>query len=152
MEFRTVPAAEPPASDLIAAMVQELVALYGESFFDPRMPTATPEEFSPPGGACLVGFEEDGRAVCVGGVKRLDDATAEIKRMYVLPEARGRGAARALLGALEDAARSLGYTRVRLDTGREQPHAEALYESAGYRSIPDYNGNPLAAYWGERDL
>src|SRR5204863_9095884 len=119
---------------------------------DPRSPSATPTDFSPPGGACLVGFGDDGTAACVGGVKRLDDQTAEIKRMYVLPEARGRGAARALLGALEDAARDLGYTRVRLDTGRDQPHARALYESTGYREIPDYNGNPYATYWAEREL
>ncbi|MEA2272469.1 MAG: hypothetical protein QOI98_1177, partial [Solirubrobacteraceae bacterium] len=75
-----------------------------------------------------------------------------IKRMYVLPEARSRGHARRLLVALEDAARALGYARVRLDTGREQPHAQALYESAGYRTIPDYNDNPYASYWGEKDL
>lgn len=153
MVFERVPADRPPARELIAAMVAELADLYGGSIEDdPRSPSATPTDFSPPGGACLVGFDDDGTAVCVGGVKRLGDGTAEIKRMYVLPEARGRGAARALLAALEDAARELGYARIRLDTGRDQPHARALYESAGYRSIPDYNANPYASYWGEREL
>jgi GNAT superfamily N-acetyltransferase len=153
MVFERLPAGESPARELIAAMVAEIQSLYGGSLEDdPRSPSATPADFSPPGGACLVGFDDDGQAVSVGGVKRLDDQTAEIKRMYVLPEARGRGAARALLGALEEAARDLGYTRVRLDTGRDQHHARALYESAGYREIPDYNGNPYATYWGEREL
>jgi GNAT superfamily N-acetyltransferase len=72
--------------------------------------------------------------------------------MYVVPEARGRGAARELLGALEDAARALGYARVRLDSGPGQPHARTLYESAGYQEIADYNGNPFAAYWAEKTL
>ena len=60
--------------------------------------------------------------------------------------------ARALLAALEDAARDLGYARVRLDTGPRQPHARALYESAGYAEIPDYNDNPAASYWAEKRL
>src|SRR3954470_14649377 len=153
MVFERVPAGESPARELIAAMVAEIQGLYGGRLDeDPRSPSATPADFSPPGGACLVGYDDEGGAVCVGGVKRLDDETAEIKRMYVLPEARGRGAARALLVALEDAARALGYTRARLDTGREQHHARALYDSAGYREIPDYNGNPYATYWAEREL
>jgi GNAT superfamily N-acetyltransferase len=153
MLFHRVPADRSPARELIAAMVAEIESLYGGSLDDdPRSPSATPADFSPPGGACLVGLDETGRPVCVGGVKRLEDGVAEIKRMYVLPEARGRGAARALLVALEDAARELGYTLVRLDTGRSQPHARALYESAGYRSIADYNANPYAAWWGEREI
>ncbi len=70
--------------------------------------------------------------MCCGGVKRLDGMACEIKRMFVAPEARGRGAARILLEALEDRARELGYVTARLDTGPRQPHARALYESAGY--------------------
>jgi GNAT superfamily N-acetyltransferase len=58
----------------------------------------------------------------------------------------------ALLVALEDAARELGYARVRLDTGPKQPHAERLYRRAGYREIPDYNGNVVARHWFEKGL
>jgi GNAT superfamily N-acetyltransferase len=153
MVFERVPADRPPADTLIAAMAAEIDAIYGGSLSgDPRSPSATPRDFSPPTGACLIGRDADGVAVCVGGVKRLDEETAEIKRMYVLPDARGRGAARALLGALEDAARALGYARVRLDTGDSQPHALALYTGAGYAAIADYNGNPYAAFWGEKAL
>jgi GNAT superfamily N-acetyltransferase len=72
--------------------------------------------------------------------------------MYVAPQARGQGVARVLLTALEDAARELGYAKVRLDTGPEQPHARRLYESAGYVEIADYNGNPHAGYWAEKPL
>jgi GNAT superfamily N-acetyltransferase len=90
--------------------------------------------------------------VCAGGIKRLSERCGEIKRMYVVPGQRGRGVARALLGALEDAARELGYDTVRLDTGTHQPHALALYLDAGYRPIPDYNDNRAASFWGEKPL
>lgn len=152
MRFVSAPSDQPPARELIAAMVAEVDTLYGGHLAaDPRAPSATPEEFSPPGGRCLVGYDGD-QPVCVGAIKGLDGETAEVKRMYVVPEARGRGTARELLATLEDAARELGYRRARLDTGASQPHARVLYESAGYRSIPDYNGNPYAAWWGEREL
>ena len=59
---------------------------------------------------------------------------------------------RELLQALEDAVRDLGYERARLDTGPRQPHAEALYRSAGYEEIADYNGNPHASFFGEKRL
>jgi GNAT superfamily N-acetyltransferase len=115
------------------------------------MPSASPADFAPPDGVCLVGRLGE-EPVCVGAVKRLGPDLAEIKRMYVAPAGRSQGVARALLGALEDAARERGYARVRLDTGPRQPHARTLYLSAGYREIPDYNGNPAASFWGEKDL
>ncbi|MDQ3741213.1 MAG: GNAT family N-acetyltransferase, partial [Actinomycetota bacterium] len=114
MEFRAMNAAEPPASELIEAMIEEMVPLYGR-IDRPGMPVAGPEQFSAEaGGAFLVGFDDAGRAVCGGGLKRLGDDVVELKRMYVLPELRGRGVARELLAALEDAARELGYARARL--------------------------------------
>ena len=132
-------------------MVAEMEPLYGRIDV-PEAPSATAADFSPPGGAFLVGYDDDGRAVCGGGVKRLDDEAAEIKRMYVLPELRGRGLAGELLRALEDAARSLGYAIARLDTGPKQPQAQAQYVRAGYAPIPDYNANPMASFWGEKRL
>ena len=54
--------------------------------------------------------------------------------------------------ALEASAQSAGYTIVRLDTGSKQPAARALFLSAGYREIPDYNRNPAASYWFEKRL
>jgi GNAT superfamily N-acetyltransferase len=146
-------ASEPPASDLIAGMVADLTPLYGPDVFSsPGAPSAAPDEMWAPAGTFLVGWDDGGRPVCGGGVKRLGDGLAEIKRMFVVDDVRGRGHARRLLHGLEDAARRLGYSRVRLDTGPKQPHAVALYRSAGYREIPDYNGNPAATYWAEKDL
>lgn len=146
-----MPAGEPPATELIAAMIDELEAFYGR-IDRPGMPSAAPADFAPPGGVCLVGFAPDGTPLAVGAVKRLDDEVGEIKRMYVAPAGRSRGVARRLLEALEEAARRLGYSRARLDTGPRQPHARALYLSAGYREISDYNGNVEADFWGEKVL
>ena len=145
---RTEAADSLVAVRLVEAMVAEMGVLYGPG----DMPTsASPEELSPPAGAFVVVWE-DGRPVAGGGVKRLEEGVGEIKRMFVVPEARSQGHARRLLEGIEDAARGLGFGRVRLDTGAEQPHAVALYESAGYRKVADYNDNPLAAYWGEKRL
>ena len=72
--------------------------------------------------------------------------------MYVAPEARGRGVARALLARLEEIARDVGYTTLRMDTGARQPASVSLFSSIGYARIADYNGNPVAAYWFEKRL
>jgi GNAT superfamily N-acetyltransferase len=150
LDTRTVPAGEPPASDLIAAMVAEMAPLYGR-IDGPDAPRATAADMSPPGGAFVVIYDDE-RAVAGGGIKRLDDEACEIKRMYVVPDMRGRGLAGLLLSALEDAARRGGYRIARLDTGEHQPHAQRLYERAGYRPIHNFNANPFASFWGEKAL
>jgi GNAT superfamily N-acetyltransferase len=86
------------------------------------------------------------------GLKRLDERTAEIKRIYVVPDARGAGVARALISGLEAAARDAGYDTIRLDTGAKQPASVALFTASGYEQISDYNGNPVAAYWFEKRI
>ena len=137
---------------MIAAMRTEMAELYdGLELDGAAMPKAGPGELGPPGGGFLVGYE-NGAAICCGGVKRLDASACEIKRMYVVPAARGRGVARELLVALEDFARELGYAIARLDTGPRQPGARHLYESAGYAPIENFNANPVATFFGEKRL
>lgn len=109
------------------------------------------EEMVVPRGVFLL-VELDQGIVACGGIRRLSDDIAEIKRMYVAPTARRRGVARALLGRLEDEARALGCRVARLDTGRDMVAALTLYRLVGYREIPDYNGNPHAAHWMEKAL
>lgn len=106
-----------------------------------------------PGGAFLL-LEEDGAAVACGGLRTLDadSGLGEVKRMYVAPAARRRGHARRLLVALEDAARTIGLQRLRLDTNAQQPEAVALYHACGYAEIADYNGSPTATHWFEKRL
>ena len=93
-----------------------------------------------------------GEPVGCAGLKRLDEHSAEIKRVYVIPDARGAGVARKLLARLEEIARSLGYRTLRLDTGAKQQASVALFTSSGYEPIGDYNGNPVAAHWFEKRL
>lgn len=146
-----VPADVEPARSLLAEMTDELDELYAEVPGNLDSIPATPDQMSPPEGCFLVISIAD-EAIACGGVKRLDPATGEIKRMYVRPSHRGIGVGAALLVALEREASRLGYSRIRLDTGPEQPAAKRIYERAGYREIPDYNGNPYAAYWFEKNL
>ncbi|MCF6744910.1 GNAT family N-acetyltransferase [Blastococcus sp. KM273128] len=90
----------------------------------------------------------DGTALGCGALRELGDGVAEVKRMYVVPAARGRGVSKAVLAALEDAARARGWTTLRLETGPLQPEAVGLYAGAGYRPIDafgDYVGDPDAA-------
>ena len=135
---------------MVAAMRRELAAMYeGLELDGAAMPKAGPAELGPPHGAFIVGWAKD-RPVCCGGVKRLPDGACEIKRMFVVPEWRGRGVARRLLHALEERAKVLGYTILRLDTGPRQAGAQGLYETEGYRAIANFNGNPVASFFGEK--
>ncbi len=136
---------------LVDAMVTEMDQLYGQAPGGGVGSGASPSDFTPPTGAFLVIYA-GGKPVAGGGLKRDDDGVAEIKRMYVVPGARRQGLGRRLLEALEDRARELGYARIRLDTGARQPHAQAMYERAGYHPIDNYNGNSMASFWGEKIL
>jgi GNAT superfamily N-acetyltransferase len=151
--FHAVAMDAEPAVSLAGAMRAEMRALYDDLDIDSSaMPAAGPGELGPPGGAFLVGYEPDGAPVCCGGVKDLGGGACEIKRMFVVPEARGRRYARELLAALEDAARALGHHTARLDTGPRQPHAERLYRESGYEPIANFNANPVASFFGEKSL
>jgi GNAT superfamily N-acetyltransferase len=148
--FEEQPLDAPDAHLMIKGFEADLVLVYPG--WDPNVgPSARREDFAAPGGAFLVAYE-NGRALAGGGLKRLDSERVEIKRMYVVPGARGKGVARALLGAPETTAAYRGYAFVRLDTGPKQPEALALYRSAGYEPIDDYNDNPYATYWFEKRL
>ena len=152
IEFEAAEVDTGPGAALIAAMRDEMAAVYTGLRLDGEdMPTAGPRELSPPGGALIVG-RVHGEVACCGGVKRLDDRACEIKRMYVVPARRGQGVARRLLRELEDRAREIGYILARLDTGPQQPWAQHLYESEGYRAIANFNANPVASFWGEKTL
>lgn len=118
---------------LITALNAELSALYpepGANHF-----TLDPEQVTGGRGAFLV-IRRDGAAVGCGAVRVLDDATAELKRMYTAPVARGTGLGRKLVAALEAEARALGVRRLVLETGTRQHAALALYEKCGFRRIP----------------
>ncbi|GLF99472.1 GNAT family N-acetyltransferase [Streptomyces yaizuensis] len=124
-----------------AVLLNDLVQReYDERYEDGGDATVVlPEMFVPPQGLYLLVYDEDGRPVATGGWRTqrqneegYADGDAELKRMYVIPEARGRGLARRLLKLLEEDARAAGRTRMVLETGDQQPEAIALYSSTGY--------------------
>lgn len=113
--------------------------------------------FRPPVGVFLLGLaggtaDDPATVVACGGVQLLDDGAAEIKRMWVSADRRGRGLGKRMLGELESHAARLGNGIVRLDTNSVLVAAIRMYERAGYREIPRYNDNPFAKHWFERSL
>ena len=124
---------------LVEEVQQEYVVRYGgrdETPLDPLM-------FEPPDGSFFVGYLGDEPVATAAwrrsGVEALGTTrTAEVKRMYVAPVARGRGLARQLLAHLEADAAGLGFEALVLETGTRQPEAMSLYESSGYTRIAGF--------------
>ena len=85
----------------------------------------------------------DGAPIGCAALRRFDADTGEVKRLYVQPAHRGRGLAHALTDAVIDAARSIGYRRLVLDTLDRMADARRLYVATGFREIPAYYANPL---------
>ncbi|SFP24463.1 Acetyltransferase (GNAT) family protein [Amycolatopsis arida] len=149
-----VPYDDPDAAKLMAEVQQEYVVRYG----GPDETPVDPADFAPPRGLFLVGYA-GGVPVACGGWRAHDgpepefrQGDAELKRMYVVPEARGRGHARAMLAELERTARAAGRLRTVLETGTAQPEALALYTSSGYTPIPNfgvYRCEPLSRCFGK---
>ncbi|MFN2607666.1 MAG: GNAT family N-acetyltransferase [Acidimicrobiales bacterium] len=138
------------AQALLAGFVAEISRLY-PGWTPATGPSAGPRDFEPPGGRFVVA-RVDGQPVACGGLKRLDAGAAEIKRLYVRPDARRRGLGARMLLRLEEVAAVEGYRVVRLDTGADQPDAVRLFTAAGYREVADYNANPYARRWFEKPL
>ncbi|MGH8991663.1 MAG: GNAT family N-acetyltransferase [Acidimicrobiia bacterium] len=96
-----------------------------------------------PGGRLLLA-RAGGEGIGVATLKPVDAAIAEVKRMYVRPEARGRGVARALLQRLVEDARAEGYRTVRLESLRFMTEAHALYRSLGFVDVKVFEGSESA--------
>ena len=105
-----------------------------------------PGAYAPPGGALLLA-EQEGRTIGCVALRALDDGqgirTGEVKRLYVVPHARGARAGRALMQALVERARALRYDTLKLDTLATMASARALYASLGFRECEPYYRNPL---------
>ncbi|MFE6690258.1 GNAT family N-acetyltransferase [Streptomyces sp. NPDC057743] len=141
MEIRPVRYDHPDAARLDEEVQREYARRYGG---EGDVTPLAPEMFLPPLGLYLIAYE-DGRPLATGGWRVQDDTAegyapgdAEIKRMFVVPGARGRGLARHILAALEDDARAAGRLRMVLETGTKQPEALALYASSGYTLVEKF--------------
>lgn len=137
-----VPVKHPDAVALVEAVQQEYVVRYGGRDGTPL----AGHEFEPGNGAFYVGYARDEPVVSGAwrwlplpqGMPWQADRCAEIKRMYVVPSARGHGHARRMLAHLEADAAAQGAEVVVLETGLSQPEAIGLYTSSGYRPVPAY--------------
>jgi len=123
---------DPVVQELTAAQQVELRARYGGGA-EPGVPPSAADV-----AVVLVATDDDGTPVGCGALRPLEPGAAEIKRMYVVPSARGRGVSRLLLAGLEAAAMTRGWTTLRLETGPRQPEAVGLYTGAGYQPIPRF--------------
>ena len=144
--IRAMPWDDPAGEALRVAQQDEISARYGTPDSEPG-PKPTAADIT----VFFIAFDvlADGGEVPVGcgGLRTLDSVHGEIKRMYVIPERRGTGISTTILRALEDAARGLGWQRLVLETGDEQPDAMRFYEREGYTAIPlfgYYADSPLS--------
>lgn len=146
---------DPLVQRLVAEVQQEFVLRYG----GPDRTPMDPAHFAPPRGGFFLAQSDDAAPVGMGGWRFRPDVAAlgrsraaEVKRMYVVPAARGQGWARRLLARLEDSAREAGADVLVLETGTAQPEAIALYESSGFVPVEPfgfYRDSPTARYFGK---
>ncbi|ANB06900.1 acetyltransferase [Streptomyces ambofaciens] len=136
MNIRRVPFDHPDAVKLNDEVQAEYDVRYGDGGDATHL---DPADFAPPNGLYLIAYDENDVPVASGGWRGRDandegnlDGDAELKRMFVIEQVRGRGLARRILAALEEDARAAGRTRMVLETGTKQPEAVALYTSSGY--------------------
>lgn len=143
---------DPAAARLLDAYFAERSAGFPGGGY--RVARVDPAAFAPPGAFLLVS-DDDGAPLGVGGLRVLppeDGVRMEVKHLYVVPEARGRGVGRMLLGALEAAALAGGADLLVLDTNRSLEAAGGLYRTSGFVPVAPFNANPNATDWYAKRL
>lgn len=143
--IRPVAPASPAAQAALAAYFAELDTRFPGGF-DPG-PPSDPSLYRPPQGVFLMAD-----ALGCVALTRDGSSSGEVKRLWVSPAARGQGLARRLMAAVEDHARGMGLTTLRLDTNATLTEAIAFYTREGWTRIPRYNDNPYAQAWFAKAL
>ena len=145
---------DPEHSDAQYCLAEYVAELNRRSTrgFDPTVgATALPHEVRPPAGQFFVAYLHGGAIGC-GAVKLYADAPAEIKRMWISPQARGLGLGRRLLEKLEACALAAGARVAHIETSAVLTEALSLYRSAGWIEVPPFNSEPFADHWLEKTL
>jgi carbonic anhydrase len=110
-------------------------------------PASLPGLYAPPGGRLLLAINEsaEGREEAVGcaALRKWEPDACEMKRLYVRPAFRGKGAGRELVGSLISEARSIGYKKMLLDSLPSMKESHKLYRTLGFREISSYQKNPI---------
>ena len=151
VDISPVDPGSPEAQAAIATFFTEIDRRFEGGFEPGDAPVEDARTLRAPYGTFLLARSE-GHTVACGGVRRLGEGVAEVKRMWVGEDWRGAGLGARMLRELEAAAARLGHDRVRLDTNGTLVEAVAMYDRAGYRRIERYNDNPYASAWFEKDL
>lgn len=112
------------------------------------LPLSDPAAYRAPHGAFLIAWSDDLPIGCVS-LRRLTATTAEVKRLWVDPQARGQGLARRLMQTLEIRAKTLGYSQLKLDTNAALAEAITLYRREGWQDIPAYTSFPANLWLGK---
>ncbi len=135
---------DPRLTPLFAGLTVEYTQRYGDrnGAVAAELERFPAHEFTAPLGRFVI-LEEDGQTVAGGALRRYDQHTAELKRIWTHEDHRRRGLARGVLQELELAAIDLGYTQLYLTTGPRQPEALKLYLNAGYQPHFDLDADPL---------
>jgi putative acetyltransferase len=144
-----VPLSHPDALALIELLDAELTERYPNP--DDNHFELTAAQVSDGQGVFLLATM-GAEAVGCGALRRLDQETGEVKRMYVVPAARRGGVGRRLIAELEQHARRLNLHRLVLETGEQQPESIGLYERAGFARVPcfgEYAGCPASVCMGK---
>lgn len=143
--------ASPAARWCVTQYFAELANRF-EGGFDPGQSIpADDDDLRPPRGAILVA-SVDGEPVACGALKTISPGFGSLKRMWVSGSMRGLGFGRRMLGALEDQARELGFTTLRLETNRALTEAISLYRNSGYAEVAAFNADPYADHWFEKHI
>jgi DNA-binding MarR family transcriptional regulator/GNAT superfamily N-acetyltransferase len=151
VDIRPADPAERDARWCIARYVEELGARFDAGFDPARSLPAADADLRAPAGVLLLARLR-GDPVGCGAVKLHGEEPAELKRMWVSPDARGLGLGRRLLRELEAFAAANGARTVRLETNRTLVEAIALYRTSGYREVPAFNDERYAHHWFEKQL
>lgn len=143
--------ASPEARSCVARYFAELARRF-EGGFEPALSLpADDADLRPPAGVVLVA-SVDGEPVACGAVRTIAPGIGSLRRMWVAEAVRGLGFGRRMLAALEDEARALGVTTLRLETNRALVEAIQLYRTSGYVEVPPFDAEPYADFWFEKQL
>ena len=138
-----------PGKEEMIKTVKDLFNEYAESLdfslcfqgFDEEL-AGLPGEYGPPYGRLLLAFHDNDRAGCAA-LRRIDETTCEMKRLYLRPQFRGSGFGKRMAAEIIKMAQEIGYERMRLDTAPTMREAISLYHSLGFKEIGPYRDNPI---------